>query len=94
MSASYTDEIPQDIAASGWQKKFTAAGPRLREAVELYTNLGYDVLLAPAEPSAESAMLNEAACADCMLMSLSRTIYTRRHGHESAPRDDTPGYRN
>ena len=94
MSAGYTDEHPQDLTTAGWQKKFTAAGPRLREAVELYTNLGFDVLLAPAEPSAEGGMVNEVACTDCMLMSLSRTIYTRQHSDEPSPREDTTGYRN
>ncbi|HLA98314.1 MAG TPA: hypothetical protein VJL34_07650 [Anaerolineales bacterium] len=63
------------LIAAGWERRFVADPPRLREAVELYTELGFEVL---AEPVRVSEL--NPGCADCQLV-LSRlfvTIYTRR----------------
>jgi hypothetical protein len=63
------------IAAGDWTRRFTAIGPRLREAVDLYRTLGYELRLDPAD--AGGAGLSDEACAQCLVMALARTIYTR-----------------
>jgi hypothetical protein len=50
-------------------------GPRLSEAVELYRALGYELRLVPADASETD--LSGEACAQCVVMTLARTIYTR-----------------
>ena len=59
----------------GWTRRFTAIGARLSEAVELYRSLGYEIRLEPADAS--DTELTDEACAQCMVMTLARTIYTR-----------------
>jgi hypothetical protein len=60
----------------GWTRRFTAIGARLSEAVELYRGLGFEIRLAPAEPGVEG-VTDSAACAQCFVMTLAQTIYTR-----------------
>lgn len=63
------------LEAAGWEKRFIADPMRAREAIQLYTELGFEVL---AEPVNEAELDSE--CADCKLV-VSRlfvTIYTRR----------------
>lgn len=64
------------IEAEGWTRRFTAIGPRLSEAIELYRALGYELRLEPAD--AGDAGLSDESCAQCVVMTLARTIYTRR----------------
>ncbi|HEU5438006.1 MAG TPA: hypothetical protein VFU88_01855 [Ktedonobacterales bacterium] len=64
-----------ELASDGWTRRFTAIGPRLSEAVELYRALGYELRLEPADSSEMD--LGGEACAQCMVMTLARTIYTR-----------------
>jgi hypothetical protein len=64
---------PADVV--GWTRRFAAIGARLTEAVELYRSLGYEIRLEPAEAS--DTELADEACAQCMVMTLARTIYTR-----------------
>ena len=45
------------LKKEGWNRQFVAGEPRLSEAVELYREMGFDVLLEPL--SAESE------CEDC-----------------------------
>lgn len=62
------------LAREGWTRRFTAAPPRLEEAVELYESLGYEVRLEPPSPDE----LREE-CEGCPLTpALFRVIYTRR----------------
>ena len=60
---------------SGWERMTTIDEPRLSELVELYEELGMDVLLRPV--SAEEL---GQECAECVLAEPERyrTIYTRR----------------
>ena len=63
------------LLAEGWERRFIADPLRAREAVELYTDLGFEVL---AQPVTVSELNSD--CADCQLV-VSRlfvTIYTRR----------------
>ena len=63
----------EDLA--GWERMTTIDEPRLSELVELYEELGFEVLLRPV--SAEEL---GQECAECVLAAPERyrTIYTRR----------------
>lgn len=60
----------------GWTRRFTATGARLNEAIELYSRLGFEIKLEPAEAGPEE-VADSSACAQCFVMTLARTIYTR-----------------
>jgi hypothetical protein len=64
-----------NLQEQGWTQRFTAIGLRLKEAVELYRQLGYEVHLEPADLSAEQLELE--ACKHCFVTTQARTIYTR-----------------
>ncbi len=66
------------IEAGGWTRRFTAIGARLSEAVDLYHALGYEVLLAAVAVGDDDVGESDEACAQCLVMTLARTIYTRR----------------
>jgi len=51
--------------AAGWVKQFMTNEPRLSEAVEEYTSLGFQVHLEPVDPS---ACANGSACTACFEM--------------------------
>jgi hypothetical protein len=62
------------LTAEGWTRRFMAVGPRAEEAVALYRQLGFEVLL--DLPTAEE--LREE-CGDCRLaLDLFRVLYTRK----------------
>ncbi len=77
----FLPEPPPDpeLVAAGWERRFTAAGPRAAEAAGLYRQLGYEVL----EQAVRPAELPED-CTDCRIVSLLRftTIYTRKETRE------------
>jgi hypothetical protein len=78
MSQDETRRRERLLARDGWTRRFTAIGPRLSEAVEVYRGLGFEIRLEPAEPGAEEVADSETAtCEQCFVMSLARTIYTR-----------------
>lgn len=70
------------IEAEGWTRRFTALGARLSEAIALYRALGYEMRLEPADAgeasAASGAVRQDESCAQCVVMTLARTIYTRR----------------
>jgi ribosomal protein S18 acetylase RimI-like enzyme len=35
----------EELLAAGWERRFIATEPRLREAIELYEEIGFEVLL-------------------------------------------------
>ncbi|OGO69516.1 MAG: hypothetical protein A2Z37_18710 [Chloroflexi bacterium RBG_19FT_COMBO_62_14] len=63
------------LLAQGWDHRFVAGGPRLKESLELYEALGLDVL---AEPLPPESFPEE--CEGCQLAARLgfRMIYTRR----------------
>jgi hypothetical protein len=63
------------LAAEGWQRRFTADPVRAREAFNLYRSLGFEVRAETIQPAELSP-----ACGDCRLATCSAyvTIYTRR----------------
>ena len=60
----------------GWTRRFSALGRRLNEAVELYSQLGFEILLEPADLDEES-IPRAGECESCIVTTLARTIYTR-----------------
>lgn len=78
MSVRAPAEPSTAIEAEGWTRRFTAIGIRLSEAVALYRALGYEVLLAAVEVDDGEAGVSDDACTQCQVMTLARTIYTRR----------------
>ena len=63
------------LVAEGWKRRFTADAQRAQEAIELYTQLGYEVraeLLLPEQLTGE--------CEGCRSLVISefKTIYTRK----------------
>jgi len=64
------------LQGAGWTRRFTALGRRLEEAAELYRQLGFEVLLDPADPD-EQASAGAESCRQCFVTAYARTIYTR-----------------
>lgn len=80
------------IEAEGWTRRFTAIGPRLHEAIALYRELGYELRLEPTDARDVSETgPHDETCAQCLVMTLARTIYTRRPGAASGARDEGRG---
>jgi hypothetical protein len=78
MSQGGTRPCERLLVRDGWTRRFTAIGPRLSEAVEVYRELGFEIRLEPAEPGSEEVADSETtSCEQCFVMSLARTIYTR-----------------
>lgn len=67
----------------GWTRRFTAIGARLQEAVDLYHGLGFEIRLEPADANPED-IADRSACAQCFVMTLAQTIYTRPTAHPIA----------
>lgn len=64
-----------ELVAAGWVCRFTVDSQRIKEVVELYSRLGYDVHV---EPFRTEEMHSD--CTDCasQMVSEFKTIYTRR----------------
>ncbi len=76
MESLTQSEIPEReraIVAEGWTRQFTAAMGRVREYVDLYEGMGYEVRVEPWALSSES----DPSCAQCALVGFMRTIFTR-----------------
>ena len=74
-----TDELwarGAQLYEQGWTRRFSALGRRLNEAVELYSQLGFEILLEPAGLDEES-IPRAGECESCIVTTLARTIYTR-----------------
>jgi hypothetical protein len=69
------------LKAAGWERRFVADARRADEAIELYTQLGYEVRTEPVLPEE----LGDE-CEDCQLVAAFKfkTIYTRKQRTEGA----------
>ncbi len=76
MSTNVAQIRSAQLQAEGWTRRFTALGRRLNEAAELYSELGYEVLLEPVDLDEEETAGAEG-CKDCFVTMQARTIYTR-----------------
>jgi hypothetical protein len=65
-----------ELQAAGWTRRFTAIGRRLNEAVELYRQLGFEILLDAVELDDEHTDGGEI-CRQCLVAFQACTIYTR-----------------
>lgn len=63
------------LVAAGWERRFIADARQAKEAIELYTQLGFEVLVEPVQ----AAEMGED-CEDCQVLVLLqfKTIYTRK----------------
>ena len=63
------------LVAEGWERRFTADEQRAQEAMELYTQLGYEVRAEPLRPGEF-----HDSCQDCgtTVSASFCTIYTRK----------------
>ena len=63
----------QELNKQGWTKQSTHDEPRLSDIVEMYQEIGLEVLLEPFDPD------EEPGCTECMRGSARnyKTIYTR-----------------
>ena len=64
----------EKLISKGWEKQTTYDEPRLSEMVDMYKEIGLEVLLEPFNAA------NENGCTGCMELSPDqfKTIYTRR----------------
>ncbi len=78
LSEAQLEGDPERIA-DGWERRFIADRLRAEEAIELYTQLGYEVC---SDPIMREELADD--CEDCLLVARMRfvMIYTRRpSGH-------------
>ena len=63
----------QELSKEGWTRQSTHDEPRLSDIVEMYKEIGLDVLLEPYNPD------EEPGCTECMRGAAReyKTIYTR-----------------
>lgn len=73
MSVTARTKSEAELIQEGWTRRFVGAPPRLREMVDLYESLGYEVHLGPVPPE---ELKDE--CQGCTLaVTLFRVVYTR-----------------
>ena len=63
------------LTKQGWTRQFSASEPRLGDAVEEYTSIGFEVLLEPVDTTAEGCTACIAGNPDYV-----KVIYTRKTG--------------
>lgn len=81
------EKLPSiSLQEHGWTQRFTAIGLRLKESIELYRQLGYEVHLEPADYTEEQ--YESEACQNCVVTTLARTIFTRLPANRQ---QETPG---
>jgi hypothetical protein len=91
-SSSRLDALKRE----GWTRQFVAGEPRLSEAVALYRESGFEVLLEPL-PRRESELLplidSRDGCAQCFngLQPQFKIIFTRPYKREPSPGDEQSG---
>ncbi len=75
-------ELPPrpELIAQGWERRFMAGAGRAKEAVELYTAMGFEVHL---EPILASDLSDE--CQGCTLATnFFVTVYTRKQDEQAS----------
>lgn len=76
MSIDVSQMSGVQLCQRGWTRRFSALGRRLDEAIELYSQLGYEVLLTTVDLDDEE-LPGAEGCENCFVISHARTIYTR-----------------
>ena len=64
-----------NLVAAGWERRFIGDARQVKDATELYTALGFEVLTEPVESDRF-----DDDCGDCQLLAMLKfqTIYIRR----------------
>jgi hypothetical protein len=76
-----------ELQSQGWTRRFVGAPPRLKEMVELYQSLGFEVHLERYAPEDL-----DGGCDGCRLaLDLFRVVYTRPSGAGELARGRKPG---
>jgi len=77
-------ELIKKLISEGWEKRFTASGDKLREAIENYEWLGFEVKAIPARE------LGCGECTNCFddQSDNSMMIFTRQKGGRNS--EDIP----
>ena len=72
-----TETISPDpeLIADGWERRFVADGSRVKEALDLYTEMGLDTR---AEPVKQDQMAEKCEGCHIHMMLNFKTIYTRK----------------
>jgi len=73
----------EELVAAGWERRFIACEPRLSEMVEMYKEIGFEVILEPL-PSKEEmdhSGCEEGGCTACFDVDPERyrIIFTRKN---------------
>ncbi len=63
----------EELIKQGWTKRFTASGERLKEMIQMYQELGFEVHLEPVE-----AEEFPEECQPCYALQDCMTLYTRK----------------
>jgi len=85
------------LKREGWTRQFVAGEPRLSEAVALYKESGFEVLLEPLPSGDEAECLpiidNGDGCARCFetLQQQCKIIFTRPYKTAPSPGDEPSG---
>ena len=81
----------RELFAAGWRRRSVASEPRLGEAVTMYRNLGYEVLLVPLLRECAAEGVGES-CTACFEADASperyQVIYTRPREGATDDTDD------
>ncbi len=77
----------RSLEAAGWQRRYLADAERAREAVELYSSLGYEVRAEQLEPEDFGPQCGECSLTVCRSYVL---IYTRKHSQGPETASDRP----
>ncbi len=73
--SSETISPDPELIADGWERRFVADGPRVKEAIDLYTEMGLDVR---AEPVKQDQMAEKCEGCHIHMMLNFQTLYTRK----------------
>lgn len=64
-----------ELITLGWERRFIADGRRLKEFVELYESVGYEVHAEPVQPEEIGPECNDCRLIMCLQF---HTLYTRK----------------
>jgi hypothetical protein len=71
-----------ELIAAGWERRFIACEPRLSEMVEMYREIGFEVLLEPlpSKDEIDQSGCEESGCTACFDVDPDRyrIIFTRK----------------
>ena len=83
----YLDLSPNpELSSQGWDRRFMVGPDRVKEANQLYRELGYEVLNEPVRPSEFNEICKECqtiACNDYVIIYTRKAISSNASDHEN-----------